>query len=190
MKPRFSSISSSQTQSQPSISLSKSPKNYINSLPNPNFFLSQQHNFSISPLYNTRRNSYNLFIIIIYFFVYIHRDFCMESQRVYVKWREVFVLSERGRKEVRYYLKRRDGVSDLVVVGKERRDLKVYRYNIRETSLVGQADFKLKSRKDVIEWLNSVISGDFYGHSSFFCVFWVKIGSLQFLAGLSGVWFV
>ncbi|KAL1803341.1 hypothetical protein ACET3Z_031988 [Daucus carota] len=89
----------------------------------------------------------------------------MESQRVYVKWREVFVLSERGRKEVRYYLKRRDGVSDLVVVGKERRDLKVYRYNIRETSLVGQADFKLKSRKDVIEWLNSVISGsDSHNH--------------------------
>ena len=90
---------------------------------------------------------------------------------MYVKWREVFVLSERGRKEVRYYLKRRDGVSDLVVVGKERRDLKVYRYNIRETSLVGQADFKLKSRKDVIEWLNSVISGDFYGHFRFFVCF-------------------
>lgn len=78
---------------------------------------------------------------------------------MYLKWREVFVLSERGRKEVRYYLKRRDGVSDLAVVGKEKRDLKVYRYTIREKSLVGQANFKLKSRKDVIEWLNSVITG-------------------------------
>ncbi|KAL8157459.1 hypothetical protein AgCh_002237 [Apium graveolens] len=82
----------------------------------------------------------------------------MENKRVFVKWREVFVLSERGRKEVRYYLKTRDGGSDLVVVGKEKRDLKVYRYNIRDKSLVGHGDFKLKSRKDVILWLNSVIS--------------------------------
>lgn len=97
----------------------------------------------------------------------------MDNKRVFVKWREVFVLSERGRKEVRYYLKRRDGASDLVVVGKEKRDLKVYRYNIRDKSLVGQADFKLKSRKDVIEWLNSVITGDFLGLFSFFVCFWM-----------------
>ncbi|GAV59198.1 BAH domain-containing protein/Agenet domain-containing protein, partial [Cephalotus follicularis] len=74
----------------------------------------------------------------------------------YVNWEEVNVSRDKGRREVHYYLKRRDGGgSDLAVIGKEKslRHMS-YHYVIKNRPLF----FKLKSRRDVINCLNSIIS--------------------------------
>lgn len=77
----------------------------------------------------------------------------------FVSWEEAFVSSDKGRREVHYFLKRRDGSSDLAVVGKERslRHMS-YHYAIRNRSPALQSLAKLKSRREVIDWLNSVVS--------------------------------
>ncbi|WOG88935.1 hypothetical protein DCAR_0208170 [Daucus carota subsp. sativus] len=84
----------------------------------------------------------------------------------YVKWKEAFVLSERGTKEVRYYLKRKDGGSDLVVVGKKKQSLipLPYRYRVCNEALLSPAYkaassvLNLKSRNQVVRWLDSIVS--------------------------------
>ena len=77
----------------------------------------------------------------------------------FVSWYEVFVSSDRGRREVHYYLKRGDGGSDLAVVGKEKslRHM-TYHYALRDRFLSSSLT-KLKSRREVVEWLSSVVSG-------------------------------
>ncbi|KAL2347572.1 hypothetical protein Fmac_001572 [Flemingia macrophylla] len=79
------------------------------------------------------------------------------EKSVYVSWEEVFVSSDKGRREVHYLLKRRVGGSDLAVVGKEKslRHMS-YRYVIRNASFGPY--FKLKSRREVVDWLDSVVS--------------------------------
>ncbi|XP_022994011.1 uncharacterized protein LOC111489832 isoform X1 [Cucurbita maxima] len=76
----------------------------------------------------------------------------------FVSWYEVFVSSDRGRREVHYYLKRGDGGSDLAVVGKEKslRHMS-YHYALRDRFLSSSLT-KLKSRREVVEWLSSVVS--------------------------------
>ncbi|CAL5421551.1 unnamed protein product [Camellia sinensis] len=80
----------------------------------------------------------------------------------FVRWEEVNVSNDRGRREVHYYLKRRDGTSDLVVIGKEKslRHMS-YHYAIRDRSLLSilpsSSLFKLRSRREVIDWLNSIV---------------------------------
>lgn len=80
----------------------------------------------------------------------------------FVRWEEVFVSSDRGRREVHYYLKRKDGSSDLAVIGKEKslRHMS-YHYAIRNRSLISIAPsfslVKLRSRREVIDWLNSLV---------------------------------
>ncbi|KAH0991140.1 hypothetical protein GBA52_002623 [Prunus armeniaca] len=78
----------------------------------------------------------------------------------FVRWDEVFVSSDKGRREVHYYLKRSDGSSDLAVVGKEKslRHMS-YHYAFRNRSLFSMSSLvKLKSRREVVDWLNSVVS--------------------------------
>lgn len=81
----------------------------------------------------------------------------------FVSWYEVFVSSDRGRREVHYYLKRGDGASDLAVVGKEKslRHMS-YHYALQNQFLNSLGLFssltKLKSRREVIEWLSAVVS--------------------------------
>ncbi|CAA0808999.1 agenet domain-containing protein / bromo-adjacent homology (BAH) domain-containing protein [Striga hermonthica] len=86
----------------------------------------------------------------------------------YVDWEEVVVSSEKGRREVRYYLKRGGGGGgrDLVVVGKEKiaRNMS-YRYKIKNNKLLPSVlnrspSLKLRSRREVMDWLNSIISGE------------------------------
>ncbi|KAK8659241.1 hypothetical protein V6N13_029450 [Hibiscus sabdariffa] len=83
------------------------------------------------------------------------------SQTAYVSWEEMNVSSDKGRREVHYYLKRRDGVSDLAVIGKEKslRHMS-YHFAIKNRSLFFSSTsfYKLKSRREVIYWLNSVVS--------------------------------
>ncbi|XVF43029.1 hypothetical protein PTKIN_Ptkin02bG0007700 [Pterospermum kingtungense] len=83
------------------------------------------------------------------------------STAAYVSWEEVNVSGDKGRREVHYYLKRRDGVSDLAVIGKEKSSRHMsYRFAIKNRSLFFSTTsfHKLKSRKEVVYWLDSVIS--------------------------------
>ncbi|KAG6601792.1 hypothetical protein SDJN03_07025, partial [Cucurbita argyrosperma subsp. sororia] len=81
----------------------------------------------------------------------------------YVSWYEDFISSHKGRREVRYYLKRSDGSLDLAVVGKEKslRHMS-YHYALQNRFLNSVGLFlsrtKLKSRREVVEWLSSVVS--------------------------------
>ncbi|CAJ1932329.1 unnamed protein product [Sphenostylis stenocarpa] len=79
------------------------------------------------------------------------------EKSVYVSWEEVLVSSDKGRREVHYLLKRRGGAADLAVVGKEKtlRHMS-YRYATRSASLGPYV--KLKSRREVVDWLDSVVS--------------------------------
>lgn len=91
------------------------------------------------------------------------------SPSEYVSWEEVFVSSDKGRREVHYFLKRRDGASDLAVIGKEKslRHMS-YHYAIRDRALLPSSSSlsKLKSRREVVDWLNFIVSGA-YPYPSF-----------------------
>ncbi|XP_030552101.1 uncharacterized protein LOC115756453 isoform X1 [Rhodamnia argentea] len=82
----------------------------------------------------------------------------------YVAWEEVPVSSDKGRREVHFFLRRRDGGKDLAVVGRER-TLRHMSYNcaLRSRSAIGLGDSSLvsslKCRREVVDWLNSVIQG-------------------------------
>ena len=62
--------------------------------------------------------------------------------------------------EVHYLLKRRGGGSDLAVLGKEKSLLRhmSYRYAIRNAALF-KPYLKLRSRREVVDWLDSIVSG-------------------------------
>ncbi|KAI3731617.1 hypothetical protein L1987_62806 [Smallanthus sonchifolius] len=89
----------------------------------------------------------------------------------FVNWEEVCSTNHRGRKEVRFYLKRRCGTSDLAVVGEEKKlghrtmtssssSLYRYRYANRDKSILPSLNLpsKLRSRQAVIDCLNSIVS--------------------------------
>ncbi|KAH6771397.1 hypothetical protein C2S52_016200 [Perilla frutescens var. hirtella] len=87
----------------------------------------------------------------------------------YAGWEEVVVSTEKGRREVHYYLKRCGGGGggrDLVIVGKEKSARHMsYRYMIKDNKLLlsilnGASRLKLRSRREVVDWLNSILSGE------------------------------
>jgi hypothetical protein len=80
----------------------------------------------------------------------------------YVSWEEVYVSSDRGRREVQYYLKRNDGGKDLAITGKEKSSRHMsYYFEIRNRSNLFPLapSLKPKSRREVIDWLDSIVSG-------------------------------
>ena len=84
---------------------------------------------------------------------------------VYVRWEEVWVSREKGRREVHYVLRRRDGSSDLALVGKEKSLRHMFYHYALPTqkkllaSMGSSVSFsKLKSRKEVVDWLDSLFS--------------------------------
>lgn len=100
----------------------------------------------------------------------------------YVRWEEVHVSSDQRKKrrgEVRYYLRRRDGKSDLAVIGKQKKKghfsnsnhhhvSSSYHYAIQDRFLRSSISIspysssyslKLRSRREVVDWLNSFVSG-------------------------------
>ncbi|WCJ24566.1 hypothetical protein M5689_006516 [Euphorbia peplus] len=77
----------------------------------------------------------------------------------YVSWEEV--KNEREKREIRYYLKRIDGGLDLVVIGKEKSFNHIsYRYVVRNTSRLFSMlpASRPNSRRELIHWLNSIVS--------------------------------
>lgn len=86
------------------------------------------------------------------------------SPSCYVSWEELNLSSDKGRREVHYYLKKQGGNgSDLVVIGKERSLRHMSYHYVNKNILLSLSTttplFKLKSRREVIHWLNSIISG-------------------------------
>ncbi|XP_076892037.1 uncharacterized protein LOC143543652 [Bidens hawaiensis] len=91
------------------------------------------------------------------------------STTAYVNWREVGSTSRRGRNEVRFYLKRVDGSFDLAVIGKEKKKLGFgvnttsyryrYRYANNPANIPVDLPVKLRSRREVVDCLNSIVSG-------------------------------
>lgn len=79
----------------------------------------------------------------------------LAKEVVYVGWEEVYVCSEKGRREIHYVLKRKDGGSDLAVIAKEKslRHM-TYRFLLDYSSLL-----KPKSKREVVDWLNSFTPG-------------------------------
>ncbi|OVA01428.1 Bromo adjacent homology (BAH) domain [Macleaya cordata] len=74
---------------------------------------------------------------------------------LFVDWEEVLVSNEKGRREVHYYLKRKDGSGrDLVVIGKER----TLRHMSYSYALTNPPLLKLRSRREVLDWLSSIVS--------------------------------
>lgn len=102
----------------------------------------------------------------------------MEAERTspaFISWEEMFVSNDRGNRESCYYLKRKDGSSALAVVGKEKslRHMS-YHYAIRDKDLLSisanSSKLKLRSRREVIDWLNSIIAGlDLHPHQGSIC---------------------
>lgn len=93
----------------------------------------------------------------------------------YVAWEELLIPSSKdgGMKVVRFYLKRRDGSLDLAVVGKEKKDKKErkemtlrrstrFHFAIQNRFLgdFTSSSIKLRSLKEVHDWLNSFVSDD------------------------------
>ncbi|CAL1392769.1 unnamed protein product [Linum trigynum] len=79
----------------------------------------------------------------------------------YVSWEEVNARRDTGRAEVRYYLSRNDRGTDLAVVGKEKSLRHIsYRYGnrIRSLSVSMGPLLKLGTRREVVDWLNSIVS--------------------------------
>ncbi|KAL5999880.1 hypothetical protein ACLOJK_034557 [Asimina triloba] len=80
----------------------------------------------------------------------------------YEGWDEVNVSNEKGRREVHFYLKRSDGFggfcADLAVIGKEK-SVRHMSYSVQTSFLLRTAapSLKLRSRREVIEWLSSFV---------------------------------
>ncbi|GMH26220.1 hypothetical protein Nepgr_028063 [Nepenthes gracilis] len=82
----------------------------------------------------------------------------------YVGWKELFVSTEKGRREVHYCLIRKDGSSDLAVVGKEKNFRHMtYHYAIQNRVLLDLAPssallkLRLRSRREVVDLMNSIV---------------------------------
>lgn len=111
---------------------------------------------------------------------------------VYERWEEFYVSGDKGKREVHYYLKRKDGTgSDLVVIGKEKtlRHMS-YHFAFKERSLhfnfANSSSFlaKLRSRREVVDWLNSIIDlGEFM-----FIYIYIYIFIFFILEGIESWW--
>lgn len=91
--------------------------------------------------------------------------FALALEGGYMSWEEVYVSSDKGKREVHYYLKRRDGRSDLAVIGKEK-SLRHMSYHYAFETNPSSSFVKLKSRREVIDWLNSIVSDSESSHLS------------------------
>ncbi|KAJ0987198.1 hypothetical protein J5N97_005554 [Dioscorea zingiberensis] len=93
----------------------------------------------------------------------------------YAGWKEVVVSNDKGRREVHYYLKRSDGRADLAVVGTEK-SVRHMTYHVTgrflrtaeaghvsaslpsASSVAARFSLKWRSRREVIDWLSSLVS--------------------------------
>jgi hypothetical protein len=99
----------------------------------------------------------------------------MDESKKYTRWEEVVVSTDKGKREVHYYLIDSCGNSDLAVVGRER-SLRHMTYEtvdgfVRSCHLAspsphcspltdGSMALKWKTRRDVVDWLSSLVLGN------------------------------
>ncbi|XP_010545273.1 PREDICTED: uncharacterized protein LOC104817702 [Tarenaya hassleriana] len=87
-----------------------------------------------------------------------------ENGRHFVEWKEHFVSQERGNRIVHYFLKDSSGESILAVVGTERSVRHMFYVVSEEFVRVHgagnsiHAGFKWRSRREVVDWLTSMLS--------------------------------
>eukprot|EP01018_Ginkgo_biloba_P003714 Gb_22692 [translate_table: standard] len=94
------------------------------------------------------------------------------TRRRFVEWEERFVSHERGSRVVYYYVKDRNGNAFLAVVGTER-SLRHMVYVVSEEFLQlaevekcsNNSSFKWRSRREVVDWLTSLLSKPNGDHS-------------------------
>ncbi|XP_065862572.1 uncharacterized protein [Euphorbia lathyris] len=86
------------------------------------------------------------------------------SGKYFVEWKEEFVSQERGNRVVHYFLKDSAGESILAVVGTERSVRHMF-YVVAEEFVQAygaenciHAGFKWRSRREVVDWLTSMLS--------------------------------
>ncbi|XXG81890.1 hypothetical protein AAC387_Pa09g2428 [Persea americana] len=86
------------------------------------------------------------------------------SSHGFVEWKEEFISQERGSRVVHYFLKNSDGDSVLAVVGTER-SLRHMVYVVSDdflqfcgSEMSNHACFKWRSRREVVDWLTSLLS--------------------------------
>lgn len=84
--------------------------------------------------------------------------------RCFVEWKEQFVSLERGNRVVHYFLKDSAGETILAVVGTERSVRHMF-YVVADEFVEAfgsqssiHAGFKWRSRREVVDWLTSMIS--------------------------------
>ncbi|KAG9458439.1 hypothetical protein H6P81_002947 [Aristolochia fimbriata] len=81
--------------------------------------------------------------------------------KVFVRWEEVFVSNDKGNRVVHYYLDRADGGSELAVVGRER-SLRHMTYTVPNhffRSMRPASCLRWRSRREVVDWLSSLVTG-------------------------------
>lgn len=86
------------------------------------------------------------------------------SERYFVEWKEQYVSKERGNRVVHYFLKDNSGESILAVVGTERSVRHMF-YVVSDEFFSAhgadnsvQAGFRWRSRREVVNWLTSMLS--------------------------------
>lgn len=99
----------------------------------------------------------------------------------FVEWKEQFVSQERGNRVVHYFLKDSAGESILAVVGTERSVRHMF-YVVAEEFVQAygaensiHAGFKWRSRREVVDWLTSMLSKQHLQSdwSSMYLCFWI-----------------
>lgn len=96
----------------------------------------------------------------------------------FVEWKEQFISQERGNRVVHYFLKDSSGESILAVVGTERSVRHMF-YVVSEEFVKVYGDknsihagFKWRSRREVVDWLTSMLSKQhMQGDQSSMCSF-------------------
>ncbi|GER32435.1 agenet domain-containing protein / bromo-adjacenthomology (BAH) domain-containing protein [Striga asiatica] len=94
------------------------------------------------------------------------------NHRYFVEWKEQYVSKEKGNRVVHYFLKDNSGESILSVVGTERSVRHMF-YVVSEEFLGAygadssvQASFRWRSRREVVNWLTSMLSKQHRGDSA------------------------
>ena len=86
------------------------------------------------------------------------------SGHCFVEWKEQFISQERGNRVVHYFLKDSAGESIIAVVGTERSVRHMFYVVAEEFVQVYGAEnsihagFKWRSRREVVDWLTSMLS--------------------------------
>lgn len=94
-----------------------------------------------------------------------------EVDPVFVSWEEKVICQERGNRVIHFYLKHVSGISVLSVVGTER-SVRHMMYVVPQQFLQAYGSttsaFKWRARREVVDWLNHLVSRNQSHHAGNF----------------------